>query len=668
MAQQAAGPDEHHDIEEIIVQATALKRTVEQLAQPTAVLRGEELARKIAPSIGESLSRELGVSSTYFGPVSSRPVIRGQYGERVRVLSNGLDSLDASALSEDHQTSVEGILADRIEIVRGPATLLYGSGAAGGLVNVVDNRIIETSMEQPISGAVALNGADATGEVAGAGWVKFGSEKFGVHLDYFRRDTQNVNIPGFAESRLQRALEEAEGGEEEEEVRGKIENSDSSSDGAALAASYIGDRGYVGVSVSSFDSNYGVPGGHEHAHEEGEEEEEEEIVRIGLEQTRVDLRAEYRFDSAIDEARLRFAQNSYEHTEFEGDEVGTMFESDGIDARIELTHRPFNRLEGAFGVQFKRIDFNALGDEAYVPPSVTERTSVFAFEEFAVNDQLSLQGSFRLEQQTIEGPTLAVDYDDTAFGASVGAVWQFAEDLSLAAHFSHTERHPNSTELYADGTHVAVQRFERGSVTLGNGILRKELSNNLDLTLRGNTERVDFTATVFINNADDYVLLSPTAEVEDGFQVFEFGQADAELYGFEAEARIELFDAGPGHLHSRLFSDYVFGEESDSGEYLPRLSPLRYGVGLHYTLDEMELSVDATAHARQTKTAANELPTDSYTLLGAEFSYSLPDKGLFMFLRGSNLTDTDARQHSSPLKDLLPLPGRSFHVGLRLEF
>ena len=517
MAQESGATDEHHDIEEITVQATALERTVRtQLAQPTSVLRGDELAKKVAPSIGETLSRELGVTSSYFGPVSSRPVIRGQFGERVRVLSNGLDSLDASALSEDHQVSVEGLLAERVEIVRGPATLLYGSGAAGGLVNVVDNRILQRAPEKPLSGAAALSGADATGEIAGAAWAKFGNENVAVHVDYFRRDTEDVNIPGFAESRRLRELEEAEGEgegeEEEEEARGTVENSDSSTEGGALALSFYGDNGFIGVSVNAFDSDYGIPGGHGHEEEEEEEEEEEGPVRIGLEQTRIDLRGEYRFDSAIDTVRLRLSQNDYEHTEFEGDEVGTIFESDGIDARLELTHAPWQNLEGAFGVQFKRIDFNAVGDEAYVPPSVTERTSFFVFEELAVNDTLALQGSFRIEQQTIDGPTLPVDYDESAFSASLGAVWGLSDDMTLAAHYSLSERHPNATELYADGPHVAVQRFERGAVTLGNDILDKETASNFDLTLRGNTERVDWTVTAFVNNIDDYVVLRPTAE------------------------------------------------------------------------------------------------------------------------------------------------------------
>ena len=318
-AQAQDDEDSHHEIDQIIVTAAPLSRTVEELAQPTTILRGEELAQKQSTSIGEMLSQEPGLSSTYFGPVSSRPVIRGQYGERVRVLTNGLDSLDASALSEDHQTTVDGLLADRIEIIRGPATLLYGSGAAGGLVNVVDTRFIEQELDKPFSGGVALGADTATGKRDAAVRSQFGAGPLAFSFDYFTRSTDNIEIPGFAESAILRALEEEEHHEEEEghheeeeEAYGTVENTDSETSGGAFGLSYVGDRGFFGVSFSGFNSKYGIPGHHHHheeEHEEGEEHEEheegeehdeheeehhgeEESVRVDLEQRRVDLKGE----------------------------------------------------------------------------------------------------------------------------------------------------------------------------------------------------------------------------------------------------------------------------------------------------------------------------------------------------------------------------------------
>lgn len=661
-AQQTSAQDSHHAIEEIIVTATPLSRTVEQLAQPTSVLSGDDLTMKQSTSIGETVSGELGVSSTYFGPVSSRPVIRGQYGERVRVLSNALDALDASALSEDHQVSLEGILAERVEIVRGPATLLYGSGAAGGLVNVVDKRIIESPLAEPFSGAVSLGTGSATGEQSAAGRVAFGSDRLGVHLDYFRRETDDVEIPGFAESALLRSLEEEEG-HEEEEAFGRIENTDSETDGGAIGVSFTRDRGFLGIAVSTFNSQYGIPG---HGHHD---EEEEEFVRIDLEQRRLDLRGEYSFTGPITLLKGKFASTDYQHVELEGDVVGTRFDTRGTDARIEMRHADIGALQGAFGLQFQRTDFDAAGEEAFVPGSDTRRSSLFAFEEFGLSDRWVLQMSGRIERQTIDvDEGVGPDYQDTAYGASLGAIWSMTDQLSLAVNYALTQRHPNSTELFADGPHLAVNRFERGSVVLGDGFLDKELSSNLDLTMRGRTDLMEWSVTGFINNVDDYIVLSPTGDEVDDLPVAEYGQTDVEFYGFEIESRIELFDSEQGHMHARVFSDFVFAERKDTGAYLPRLTPWRYGLGLHYTANRISVGIDAAFHDQQDKIAVNELPSESYMLLTADLSWSLDQHGLFLFVRGTNLTDEDARQHSSPLKDTVPLPGRSLHLGVRYDF
>lgn len=666
----AAHDDDTFD--EIIVEGAALDRTVAELAQPTDVLTGDQLIRQQSASIGETISNQLGVSSSYFGPVASRPVIRGQFGERVLVLSNSLDSLDASALSEDHAASVNSLLVERVEIVRGPATLLYGSGAAGGLINVIDDRINETPLLAPLSGAVSLGTDSATGRESIAAKIAAGTDQLAFHLDLFRTTTDNIEIPGFAESALFRQLEEAEGGEEEEEGEeeafGIVENTDSETDGGAAAVSYTGDNGYIGISVSQYNSNYGIPGHHEHEEEEGgvEEEEEEEIIRIDMEQRRVDLKGEYRFDEAR-KIRFSFVDNDYMHVELEGDEIGTLFDTQGQDARVEYRHGNWGPLEGAIGLQLRRVDFDAVGEEAFVPPSETDQTSVFIFEEWANDSLLTWQGSARLERQEITTPGQP-KYSDTAFGASVGAIWAATDDQTLSVNLSFTERHPNSTELYANGPHIAVERFEVGSVAQGNGVLDKEVSTNLDVTWRGELGGIEWAVTAFENNIHDYILLSPTAAEEDGFQVFEFGQTDARLRGMEAEARIEIFDRDYGHLHTRLFTDFVRGEDTNTGSDLPRLPPLRYGAALHYVADRFEGSLEARFHDDQDRTAPNELPTDSYWLLSAEASYSLAEPNVLLFVRGSNLTDEDARQHTSPLKDTVPLPGRSVQLGVRYDF
>ncbi|MDJ0794674.1 MAG: TonB-dependent receptor [Woeseiaceae bacterium] len=662
---------DEHALDEIVVEGIPLDRKIKELAQPTSIIGGDELAKKQAASLGETLAHELGVSSTYFGPVASRPVIRGQYGERIRVLSNGLDAMDASALSEDHAVSIDSVLAERIEIIRGPATLLYGSGAAGGIINVVDKRILESGLETGSTGSVVIGSDSATGKEAVAAEVAFGSGPVAFHLDYFQRETDDIEIPGFAESARLRALEEEEHeGEEEhedEEAFGSVENTASDAQGGAASVTYAGDSGYLGLSISRYDNFYGIPG---HHHEEGEAEgeEEEEIVKVDLDQTRFDLRGGYRF-ADIGELQVKIASNDYKHVELEGDEIGTMYETDGLDTRIEFQHRPFGNVEGAIGFQHKTLDFIALGDEAFVPPSDTQETSLFAFEEWRPDDLWTLQASARIENVQIDAPGLP-GYDDTAFGFSVGAIRAINDSYTVAVNYALTERHPNAAELYSDGAHVAVQRIELGSVVQGLNLFSKEQSSNIDVTVRGENERIEWSVTAFLNDVSDYIVLQPTGliDTEEDLPIFEYAQTDARLYGFEAEARIELLDTDSGHLHTRLFTDFVYGEDDKTGAYLPRLTPLRYGIGLHYSNGGFSAATEATFHSEQDKVANNELPTDSYTLLSADVSYALGEPDVYIFLRGTNLTDEEARQHASPLKDLVPLPGRSFQLGLRFGF
>ncbi len=674
--------DEHYQLDEIIVESAPLDRTVRELALSSSVLTGDLLETSQSSSIGETIADQPGVSASYFGPIASRPVIRGQFGERVRILTNGLDALDASALSEDHAIGIDSILADRIEVIRGPSTLLYGSGAAGGVVNVVDNRIHEGVPVLGFSGAAALGTDSAIGRESAAVSLDYGVGAVTVHADYFTRSTDNVEIPGFAESARLRALEEEEeheegeeGHEEEEEVFGLIENSDSETEGGALAISMGDEEGWIGFSVSRYQSDYGVPGAHHHHEEEEEgspgaeeEEEEEEIIRIDLDQTRYDMRGGIVLGGGlIDAVDFRLSRNDYEHIELEGAETGTTFDSQATDMHIEFTHAPFGAVEGVFGLHYKDIDFVAIGDEAFVPPSDTSQLSAFFFEELTTSDRLRLQISGRAEHQEISTSGLE-SYDDWAFGASLGAVLDVSDTLTASAYLGIAERHPNSTELYAEGPHLAVQRFEIGSVALGNGLLEKETSTSLDLTLRGDYEGLQFAVTGFTNSVDDYILLRPTAAEEDELQVFEFDQADVEFYGVEAELFFDLIDDGTNHLHARLVTDYVFAEESDSGGYLPQLTPLRYGASLHWTTNLFDASVEALYHDSQGKTAAEELPTDSYTLLSAEISTRLFDDSMLVFLRGTNLSDEEARRHTSPLKDVAPLPGRSIRAGIRWDF
>ena len=674
---------DNDDLEEVVVRATPLGNTIQELAQPAAVLTGAELLQKQSTSIGEVVSQELGVSSTYFGPIASRPVIRGQSGERVIVLQDGLDSLDVSALSSDHQVGLDAILTESVEIVRGPATLLYGSGAAGGLVNLIDGRIPSQAPEGAVDGAVTANYNSALGTEAIGGKLNYGTGNVVFHGDYFFRSTDNVEIPGFAESDRLRAMEEAEEEheeegeehEEEEEAFGVVENSDGETKGGSVGFSFLSENGYIGVSVSGFASEYGLPGGHGHHEEEGhdeeeeeeEHEEEEEIVRLDLERTRVDVKGEYNLGGFFENAKFRLAYNDYEHTELEGDEIGTRFETTGFDSRLELRHREIGNWNGALGLQIKSTDLEAIGEEAFIPPSESSSISVFAFEEYGLSDSTVLQASARLEHQSIEAVGFNEDYSELALGLSVGAVTQLNGNLTLAANLARTERHPTATELFAFGSHVAVSRFERGSVALGNGFLDKETTINFDVTLRGDYDRFGWAITGFVNNVDDYIALTPQGFEEDELQVFDFVQTDAEFYGIEAEGRVALYDGPMGQVSLLGFTDFVHAEENGDGEYLPQIPPTRYGVGVDYSGDKFSGGVEARFFDDQFQVARNELATDSYNLISANVAYRHSDQ-LSLYLRGTNLSDDDARQHTSTLKDLVPLPGRAVQLGVFYEF
>ena len=317
------------------------------------------------------------------------------------------------------------------------------------------------------------------------------------------------------------------------------------------------------------------------------------------------------------------------------------------------------------GAQYVDIDFEALGDEAFVPPSTTEATSLFLFEERHF-DKWTIELGARGEQQKVDiDPASGLpNYDETAFNISGGVVWKFAEEHALAVNVTRTQRHPQAAELYADGPHIAAQRFEVGDPNLD-----LETAITTDVSLRRSGEGVQWTLSAFYNDYSDYIFSNPTGEIEDDLPVFAYLQDGAKLHGFEAEVIFPLIEQGDRHLDLRLASDYVRGELDDGGD-LPQIPPLRVGAGLHYDQNRWHLGVQAFYYDEQDKVAVNELPTDSFTLVDADASYRLPlePMSVLFFVRATNLLDEDARQHASPLKDIAPLPGASLHLGVRAEF
>lgn len=641
-------------VEEVLVTSTALHENPLEVAQPTSVMRGDDLRRQVAASIGETLAGQLGVSSTYFGPSASQPVIRGLGGYRVQVLQDGAAALDVSSLSQDHAVSIESVVSQQIEIIKGPAALLYGSGAAGGLVNVVTTRIPSDPVETALRGAAELRTDTATEERTGAFSLDGGTGPLAVHADYFDRDTDDVEIAGYAQSAvLRRQL--IESGETPDDVRNRIANSASESRGGALGASLAGDAGYGGMSWSRYESTYGIPA--------------EEQAFIDMKQDRFDARGEWRAaEGWLDTLHLSGAYNDYTHTEFEAPgEPGTVFNQNSFELRAAADHRWDDDWRGTIGAQYVDVDFEAIGEEAFVPASVSRSSSVFAFEEKHF-DRWTLELGARAEQQSIDPTGDLPDYDKTAVNVSTGLVFKLADDRAFAVNLTRTERHPQAAELYADGPHIAAGRVE-----IGNPALDKETALTLDASLRRAGDGVRWTLNAFYNDYDDYIYLQPTGTFDEGEEetlpIYEYLQAGAKLYGYEAEITLPLLAHATHTLDLRLASDYVRGK-LDNGDNLPQIPPLRFGAGLHYETGPWHAGIEAFYNTDQDDVIENELPTDGFTMLDADISYrlALGSRHVLLFARGTNLLDEDARLATSPLKDIAPLPGRSFHAGVRAEF
>jgi iron complex outermembrane receptor protein len=655
--------------DEVVVSAAADPRSQLEVVQPTTVLLGEELDLRREATLGATLDEQPGVSSTSFGPGASRPVIRGLGGDRIRVLTGGLGSADASNTSPDHAVSIDPLSAERVEVLRGPATLLYGSSAVGGVVNVLDGRIPDYLPEEGVSGRAEIAGGTVADERSGGVSLDGrGAGRLAWHADYLRRKTGDVEIPGFAEADHDDAAHEEGEHEDEEEAFGVLPNSALDSESAAVGASWVTERGFFGVSASGLDSFYGVPG---HAHEEegaGEGAEDEEEVRIDLRQRRFDFRGETvaRF-GPFRGAKVRLGVADYEHRELEGGEVGTRFTNDSWEGRVELVQRTaetgVGALTGSLGLQASRSDFVAAGEEAFVPPSVSDTAALFAFEEIA-RGPLRLQVGLRWETSEVDPAGALPERSFDGLSGSAGLVWELRDDVSLTASLSSTERLPTANELFADGPHAATRTFE-----IGDSDLDVEDSLGFDVTLKAARDRFRGEVAAFVNRFDGFIFESFTGEVRDGLEVVRFVQADAEFTGVEADTSFVLFERDDRHLDLLVRGDWVRAELAD-GSPLPRIPPVRASLGLSYHQDRWRGLVEARRVEEQDRVAANETPTGGHTLLNAMLGYRFFTDRLVtdLILRGTNLTDEEARNHVSLLKDEVPLPGRDLSLILRVSF
>ena len=669
----ALAQDEHHDpavdLDRVVVRATPLAATAEDLAQPVEVLAGKALDDARASSLGETVDGLPGVQSSSFGPGVGRPIIRGMDGARVQILSDGLGSGDVSTVSVDHAVSVEPFLAEQIEVLKGPATLLYGSGAIGGAVNVVDGRVPEAATAEPIEGRAELRfgGAGDERTVMGRIDATDGSGRFVLHADALHRETGDFDIPGHAES----AHAHEDEGEDEESAFGTLPGSAIRTDSGALGLSFVGERGFIGAAHSLYSSRYGVPG---HAHDEGHDEEAhgegDAAVRIVLDQRRDELRAGLDGAGPFETLRLKLANTGYEHTEYEGDEVGTVFENDALEARLELVHGAWAGWRGAFGAQSGQRDFVAVGDEAFVPGSSTRDTGVFWIGQRTLVDNggstLGLELGARHDRNRIDVATAgAPDRDFDTTSASAALKWEVGDAWHATLGLDRAQRAPTAEELYSDGIHVATRSVELGDTTLD-----VETATRAELGVEWHGERVHLGGAVYRVAFDDFIYLDETGGMDHDLPVRQWRQGDADFTGFEVEADIALSQGDAGYWDLRLFGDAVRAELGD-GRPLPRIAAPRVGADLRWERGAWRASLGATRTLRQDDTAPGETATPGYTLVDAHVAWhadTAAGNAWEIFVDASNLLDEEARPHTSLLKDLSPLPGRGIAFGVRAFF
>ena len=674
------GSDHDHEaLEEVRVTATPLSRDLIEMSQSAIVLSGESLDRELANNIGDTLSRIPGVSNASFGQNIGRPVIRGFEGARVGMLNNNMGAADASAVSQDHAVSVEPFLADQVEVLKGPSTLLYGSGSIGGVVNIVTHTIPQQMPEQPVSARALIQGDSAADQRLAAGRIDWSAGSFVFHASGFYRRSNDYEIPGEAElyPDEDEGHESHEEEDHDEESHGVLENSFLDNEGGSFGGSWIGDRWRAGLAYTLYDSNYGIPGAHGHEEEhdeehEGEEghEEEEENVTIGLESRRLEgeLVGVQPF-SGFEQLKLRLADTRYTHTEFEGDEVGTVFNNDSTDLRLELRHNPWSAWDGAFGAQYAQRDFEAIGDEAFVPPSNTRTMAVF-WVESAEFDEWQIDLGIRYDKirvkalQTNAG-NMPVKRDFSPLSASVGAIYHFDDSRHLAFNISFAERAPTDQELFAFGPHIATQNFEIGDPTLNN-----ESNLHGEIGYRVHKGQLTGSITLYYDRFNDYIFQLDTGLEEDELPVRQWSQQDASFYGGELELRYDLGRFDSGHWQLFGFADLVRAEFKDNSN-VPRIPPVRFGLGADWDLRGWAANVTWINASSHTRIAEYETPTPGYDLLNAELSYLFQSDNRSeweLYLKGHNLLNEEIRNSTSFLKDQAPQIGRNFVLGLRLRY
>ncbi|MBC2667080.1 TonB-dependent receptor [Novosphingobium flavum] len=676
-APPAPSDDPHdHPPAEIVVTGALQGNRLDALSG-VAVLQAARLDQAIRPSIGETLANTPGVSATSFGPTASRPVLRGLQGERVKVLSDGIGAIDVSNTSVDHAAVVNPLLAQRIEVLRGPQSLLYGSSAIGGVVNVIEKRIpTDIPREAYHIGALATYGSAANERSLGGTLEVPIAGQFVFHADasYDKSDDMKIGGAALTPALQAQALATARAGTGDPDidyagnaaVSGTLPNTAARTWTVGSGLSYIGANGMIGVSYTHTDSLYGVP--IRFATLPGEEQE---APRIKLRQDRVDLRSE--IDPAspfLQSITFRAAFADYAHSELEQDgSVGTTFLDKGIEARLELKQAKIGNWQGASGVQFVNRDFNVIGDEAFLPKNTTRQVGLFTVQQLELGPW-KLEAGARFEHTALStnpaGDQPQFFSGERVFNTlsgSLGASYALAPLWRLGINLSRTERAPAAEELFANGPHAGTEAYEIGDTNLV-----PERATSVEAILRGGDADLGVELSAYHTWFDNFIYDDRTGAVIDGLPVYQNRQGTARWYGFEAQGNATLARFGGWKLGAEALADWVHATILNYGP-APRIPPLRVQGTLRLASEKWDLSAEVERTTAQNRVAPNETPTPGFTTVGLSVGWKPwgEDRPLSFILSGNNLFDVVARRHASYLKDYAPLTGRDIRLTARLE-
>jgi iron complex outermembrane recepter protein len=654
---------------EIIITAP-YNRDREAVLAGTSVLTGAALTRDVRMTIGDTLTHLPGVSSTSFGPNASRPVLRGFQGERVRVLKDGIGSVDVSNTSVDHPVVVNPLTAERIEVLRGPSALLYGSSAIGGVVNVLDSRIPRRIPEHAVHVDVIGTYGSAAQERTGFGQLDLPlGGKFVVHVDGSYAKTSDLDTGNFilsAPLRTQAAASADASIAGLATLKGKLPNSSARTWEVAGGAALILDGGTLGASYSHYDSFYGVP-----VRYSLDPAIEAERVRFAVKQDRADLRAELNVGGGfLDTIRFRTAFADYRHSEIEEDgAVATTFLNKSVESRLEFAQAKRGNWRGAFGAQLAIRDFNVIGAEAFVPENTTQQFGVFTLQEIDAGP-LKAEAGARFERTnlsavsspTIGNPDLRRNF--SAISGSIGASYALAEGVRIGLTGSHTERAPAAEELFANGPHAGTQAFE-----IGNPDFVKEISNGVEASLRASRPGFSVSVAAYYNWFSNYIYEAQTGDVIDDLPVFQFAQADARYYGIEAEFSAKVATLGGFGINIDGVGDYTRATIAGVGS-APRIPPLRLLGGIEGKSDRFDLRAEVEWTAKQDRLAAFETATPGFTFVNASATLRPfgAESNASVVVSANNIFNVEARRHASFLKNYAPLSGRDFRITGRVSF